>query len=133
MLFTNKNLISYFSIDYPTDPTFLDIIPVYPDSHQFVMEQRTEQYQDLLYAVEMLELVDLKAPRSQVLMEMWLLETEERKPPFFPETTFSVCICIILKCTRWSMRLLSFQTFGHNIKSKYGCCLLLIWIFCMLH
>lgn len=67
----------------------LDILPVYPDSHRFVMEQRTEQYQDLLYAVQMLEMVDLKAPRSQVLMEMWLLETEERKPPVFPETNFS--------------------------------------------
>ncbi|PZC78219.1 TBC1 domain family member 7 [Helicoverpa armigera] len=67
----------------------LDILPVYPDSHQYVMEQRTEQYQDLLYAVEMLELVDMDAPRSEVLFEMWLLENEERKPPMFPETNFS--------------------------------------------
>nr|XP_021190067.2 TBC1 domain family member 7 [Helicoverpa armigera] len=67
----------------------LDILPVYPDSHQYVMEQRTEQYQDLLYAVEMLEMVDMDAPRSEVLFEMWLLENEERKPPMFPETNFS--------------------------------------------
>lgn len=67
----------------------LDILPVYPDSHQYVMEQRTEQYQDLLYAVEMYELVDINAPRCQVLLEMWLLENEERKPPLFPETNFS--------------------------------------------
>lgn len=66
----------------------LDILPVYPDSHQFVMEQRTDQYNDLLYAVEKLNLVDMDAPRSEVLLEMWLLENEERKPPLFPETNF---------------------------------------------
>ncbi|XP_072933199.1 TBC1 domain family member 7 [Epargyreus clarus] len=66
----------------------LDILPVYPDSHNFVAEQRTEQYNDLLYAVEMLELVDMTAPRSQILLAMWLLENEERKPPLFPETNY---------------------------------------------
>ncbi|XP_041985186.1 TBC1 domain family member 7 [Aricia agestis] len=66
----------------------LDILPVYPDSHKFVMEQRTEQYNDLLYAVEMLEFVDMKAPRSQILLAMWLLETEEITPPLFPETNY---------------------------------------------
>ncbi|KAJ0170672.1 hypothetical protein K1T71_013444 [Dendrolimus kikuchii] len=67
----------------------LDILPVYPDSHQFVMEQRTEQYQDLLRAVEMLELVDMKAPRSKILLEMWILENETRTAPLFPETNFN--------------------------------------------
>ncbi|KAL0811599.1 hypothetical protein ABMA28_009972 [Loxostege sticticalis] len=67
----------------------LDILPVYADSHQFVMEQRTDQYNDLLYAVEMLELADMKAPRSKILLEMWLLDNEERKPPIFRETNFS--------------------------------------------
>ncbi|CAK1540892.1 unnamed protein product [Leptosia nina] len=67
----------------------LDIIPVYPDSHQFVTEQRTEQYNDLLYAAEMLERVEMTAPRSEVLLAMWLLELEERKPPVFPETNYS--------------------------------------------
>ncbi|CAH2261787.1 TBC1 domain family member 7 [Pararge aegeria] len=66
----------------------LDILPVYPDSHQFVAEQRTDQYNDLLYAVESLEMVDMKAPRSEILMAMWLLELEERKPPKFPETNY---------------------------------------------
>ncbi|CAD0205377.1 unnamed protein product [Chrysodeixis includens] len=67
----------------------LDILPVYPDSHQYVWEQRTEQYQDLLYAVQMLELIEMDAPRCQVLLEMWLLENEERTPPLFPESNFS--------------------------------------------
>ncbi|CAG9794638.1 unnamed protein product [Diatraea saccharalis] len=67
----------------------LDILPVYPDSHQFVMEQRTDQYRDLLYAVEMLELVDLKERRSKILLQMWLLDNEEREPPVFKETNFS--------------------------------------------
>lgn len=71
---------------------FPDILPVYADSHQFVMEQRTDQYNDLLYAVEMLELADMKAPRSKILLEMWLLDNEERKPPIFRETNFSVGI-----------------------------------------
>lgn len=67
-----------------------DILPVYADSHQFVMEQRTEQYNDLLYAAEMLERVEMTAPRSEILLAMWLLELEEREPPLFPETNFSV-------------------------------------------
>ncbi|XP_013141795.1 PREDICTED: TBC1 domain family member 7 [Papilio polytes] len=67
----------------------LDIIPVYADSHQFVMEQRKQQYGDLLYAVDMLTLVDMAAPRTEILLAMWLLENEERKPPFFPETNFN--------------------------------------------
>ncbi|KAI5641078.1 rab-GTPase-TBC domain-containing protein [Phthorimaea operculella] len=67
----------------------LDILPVYPDSHQFVSEQRTGQYQDLLYAVKMLELVDKTMPRSVVLLQMWLLETEQLKPPNFPETGYN--------------------------------------------
>ncbi|XP_049880823.1 TBC1 domain family member 7 [Pectinophora gossypiella] len=67
----------------------LDILPVYPDSHQFVMEQRSGQYQDLLYAVKMLELIDEEAPLSQTLLQMWLLETEQLKPPVFPETNFN--------------------------------------------
>lgn len=69
-----------------------DILPVYPDSHQFVMEQRTDQYNDLLYAVEMLELADMNAPRSKILLEMWLLDNGERKPPVFRDSNFSVCI-----------------------------------------
>lgn len=69
---------------------FTDILPVYPDSHAYVTEQRTEQYQDLLYAVEMFELEDLTGPRSKVLLQMWLLENEETRPPIFPETNCCV-------------------------------------------
>lgn len=73
-----------------------DILPVYPDSHQFVMEQRTEQYHDLLHAVEVLELVDMSAPRSRILLEMWILENEARKAPLFPETNFNVSLKIYI-------------------------------------
>lgn len=69
---------------------FTDILPVYPDSHAYVTAQRTEQYQDLLYAVEMFELEDLSGPRSKVLLQMWLLENEETRPPIFPETNCCV-------------------------------------------
>ncbi|KAL4703366.1 hypothetical protein ACJJTC_015444 [Scirpophaga incertulas] len=61
----------------------LDIIPVYPDSHQFVMEQRTDQYNDLLYAVKMLQLEDMNAHRSLILLQMWLLDNEENEPPYW--------------------------------------------------
>ncbi|KPI93649.1 TBC1 domain family member 7 [Papilio xuthus] len=74
----------------------LDIIPVYADSHQFVMEQRKQQYGDLLYAVDMLDLVDMSAPRTEILLAMWLLENEERRPPLFPETNFNVRNCLEL-------------------------------------
>ncbi|XP_045506591.1 TBC1 domain family member 7 [Colias croceus] len=67
----------------------LDILPVYPDSHQFVMEMRTDQYNDLLYAVQKMDLADMSGPRSQILLAMWLLELEDRKPPIFPESNCS--------------------------------------------
>ncbi|CAG5020845.1 unnamed protein product [Parnassius apollo] len=76
----------------------LDILPVYADSHQFVMEQRKQQYGDLLYAVDMLELADMNAPRTQILLAMWLLENEERKPPMFPETNLNSADTFIPIC-----------------------------------
>ncbi|CAB3258609.1 unnamed protein product [Arctia plantaginis] len=66
----------------------LDIIPVYPDSQKFVMQQRSEQYDDLLFAVEDLERVKMDAPREEILLHMWLLDTEETEPPLFPETRY---------------------------------------------
>lgn len=69
-----------------------DILPVYPDSHDFVMEQRRAQFADLKHAVEVMDLAETDAPCKTVLFAMWLLETEQRKPPLFPETYFSVSI-----------------------------------------
>ncbi|CAH2058974.1 unnamed protein product, partial [Iphiclides podalirius] len=49
-------------------------------------------YRNLVWKVllvDMLELVDMSAPRTQILLAMWLLENEERKPPLFPETNFN--------------------------------------------
>lgn len=67
----------------------LDILPVYPDSHQFVIKQRTEQYNELRNAVKILELVNTNTPESKILLEMWILENEERKPPLFPKTNYN--------------------------------------------
>lgn len=63
---------------------------MYADSHQFVAEQRTDQYNHLLYAVEKLRLVDMKAPRGEILLAMWLLEIEETEAPKFPESGCNV-------------------------------------------
>lgn len=60
------------------------------------MEQRTDQYNDLLNAVKILELVDLKAPRSEVLLAMWLLENEERLPPKFAESNCCVSLLFLM-------------------------------------
>lgn len=65
---------------------------MYADSHQFVAEQRTDQYNHLLYAVEKLRLVDMKAPRGEILLAMWLLEIEETEAPKFPGSGCNVCI-----------------------------------------
>ncbi|XP_053619415.1 TBC1 domain family member 7 [Plodia interpunctella] len=67
----------------------LDILPVYQEAHQFVMEQRTEQFQDALYCVELVERINMDAVRSKIMFEMWLLEKEVTTPPVFPETNFS--------------------------------------------
>lgn len=58
------------------------------------MEQRKAQFNDLIHAVKVLDLVESDAPRNAVLFAMWMLETEQRKPPVFPETYFSVSIHI---------------------------------------
>lgn len=97
-----------------------DILPVYPDSHQFVMEQRTEQYQDLLYAVEMLDLVDMSASRSKILLQMWLLENESRKPPKFPETNY----CVSSNINRfylWHLWIFSFDVIKSYKSMNTGC------------
>ncbi|KAG7297593.1 hypothetical protein JYU34_019648 [Plutella xylostella] len=66
----------------------LGILPVYPDSHQFVLEQRTAQYEDLLHALEVMELVEPSAPPARRLYAMWQLESGRIKPYLFPETKF---------------------------------------------
>lgn len=54
------------------------------------MQQRSEQYHDLLHSVEFLERVKIDAPREEILLHMWLLDSEEIEPQPFPDTHYPV-------------------------------------------
>lgn len=56
------------------------------------MQQRSEQYHDLLHSVEFLERVKIDAPREEILLHMWLLDSEEIEPQPFPDTHYPVSL-----------------------------------------
>ncbi|XP_058812200.1 TBC1 domain family member 7 [Topomyia yanbarensis] len=55
----------------------LGVTPAYTDSRQYVMTQREAVYNDLLRALQVMRLIDVKTPKHKVLYAMWLLETKQ--------------------------------------------------------
>lgn len=55
----------------------LDVAPVYPDCTSFVLAQRTEVYDDLLRALQVMKVVNESTPVSNVFYAMWLLENRQ--------------------------------------------------------
>ncbi|XP_049784742.1 TBC1 domain family member 7 [Schistocerca cancellata] len=53
----------------------LDVIPIHVDSHKFVMEQRKEEYKDLLHALRLMQIVNDRTPKPELFLLMWLLQT----------------------------------------------------------
>ncbi|XP_019867250.1 TBC1 domain family member 7 [Aethina tumida] len=53
----------------------LDVVPVHVEAHPFIMNQRKQEYADLMNAVKAMKLVDNSTPKSQVFLVMWLLQT----------------------------------------------------------
>ncbi|CAH0555855.1 unnamed protein product [Brassicogethes aeneus] len=53
----------------------LDVVPVHVECHTFIMNQRKQEFNDLLNAVKVLRSVDVNTPKSQVFLAMWLLQS----------------------------------------------------------
>lgn len=58
----------------------LGVLPANQDSHEFVMTQRKEQYENLRHALEVMRKVDKDMPTSVVFLKMFLIE--EGRLPF---------------------------------------------------
>jgi hypothetical protein len=57
----------------------LGIIPVYEESHNFVMRQRTSEFQDLRKALTDAKITDDSTKPHQMFLIMWLLRTRTAK------------------------------------------------------
>ncbi|XP_038051493.1 TBC1 domain family member 7-like [Patiria miniata] len=79
--------LSMFCLRFPLPAMFrplvwkiiLGIVPPHPTTHDFVMQQRREQFNDLRGALRIMGLVDESTPLSSEFLKMFLLE--ERRLP----------------------------------------------------
>ncbi|XP_067626147.1 TBC1 domain family member 7 [Eurosta solidaginis] len=78
----NHSKLKQFCLSY-TVPTaqrgllwsiILGVLPLHKNSMDYILEQRTAVYEDLLRAVTMMQYIDQTSPKSKVLQTMWLLE-----------------------------------------------------------
>nr|CAI5828651.1 unnamed protein product [Callosobruchus analis] len=53
----------------------LGVIPVHVECHAFIMEQREQEYNDLLRALNVMRIVDQNTSKAHVFLAMWLLHT----------------------------------------------------------
>lgn len=57
----------------------LDVIPVYTDSHEFIMNQRKMEFEDLQKALKITKLMDNRTTPDLMFLTMWLLRTRRAK------------------------------------------------------
>lgn len=57
----------------------LDVIPVYAESHEFVMAQRTAEFEDLRKALKIAKFIDDSTKPHLVFLAMWLLRRRRAK------------------------------------------------------
>ncbi|XP_053946428.1 TBC1 domain family member 7 [Anastrepha ludens] len=78
----NHSKLKQFCLSY-TVPTaqrgllwsiILGVLPLHKNSMDYILEQRTAVYEDLLRAVTMMQYIEKTTPKSKVLQTMWLLE-----------------------------------------------------------
>lgn len=55
----------------------LNVAPLYPDSYDFIMVQRTIVYQDLHRALVVMRIINETTTKSKVFNAMWLLENKQ--------------------------------------------------------
>lgn len=85
-----------------------DIICANPDSHDFQMKQRTQKYNDLKHAVQILRYAREDSPIGDVFLKMYLLESgqikfEQYKVKIlsFPHATWSMGDIALLTVCMW--------------------------------
>lgn len=85
-----------------------DIICANPDSHDFQMKQRTQKYNDLKHAVQILRYAREDSPIGNVFLKMYLLESgqikfEQYKVKIlsFPHATWSMGDIALLTVCMW--------------------------------
>lgn len=85
-----------------------DIICANPDSHDFQMKQRTQKYNDLKHAVQILRYAREDSPIGNVFLKMYLLESgqikfEQYKVKIlsFPHATWSIGDIALLTVCMW--------------------------------
>lgn len=57
----------------------LDVIPVYVESHEFIMNQRKAEFEDLQKALKVSKMIDDNAKPYVMFLTMWLLRTRRAK------------------------------------------------------
>lgn len=57
----------------------LDIIPVYVESHEFIISQRKAEFQDLQKALKIAKILDDYTKPHLMFLTMWLLRTRRAK------------------------------------------------------
>lgn len=57
----------------------LDVIPIYIDSHKFIISQRKAEFQDLQKALKVTKILDDCTKPHLMLLTMWLLRTRRAK------------------------------------------------------
>ncbi|KAJ8936963.1 hypothetical protein NQ318_015626 [Aromia moschata] len=55
----------------------LGVVPAHMECHSFVMDQRRQEYNDLLHALHILRVLDANTPKPQMFFWMWLLQTSD--------------------------------------------------------
>ncbi|PNF19492.1 TBC1 domain family member 7 [Cryptotermes secundus] len=56
-----------------------DVLPIHVDSHKFVMEQREQEYSDLVHSLHFMRMANDQTPKPHLFLLMWLLETGKLK------------------------------------------------------
>ena len=57
----------------------LDVIPIYIDSHEFIISQRKAEFQDLQKALKVTKILDDYTKPHLMFLTMWLLRTRRAK------------------------------------------------------
>lgn len=74
MIFSNPKHIypsSIITIFY-----FLEVLPLHLNTHRFIRDQQTQEYNDLLRALNVMRIVNSNTPKHQIILAVWLLRTE---------------------------------------------------------
>ncbi|KAL5283552.1 TBC1D7 family protein [Megaselia abdita] len=102
----NKSKLKQFCLSYsvPVEQRIflwsiiLDITPLYPTNNEFVLQQRSETYSDLLRALQTMRYIDSSTPKHKVIFLMWALENKVlMEVPFSDENCLTKIIKILLE------------------------------------